>query len=70
MTNEMIERVAKAVEDALQRHGDADIKAGLAFIDLAPVARAAIEAMREPTIEMLLAGGIIYLTSTGAHETL
>lgn len=56
--SEMIERVTKAIETALQQHGDADIRAGLVFLDISKVARAAIEAMREPTDAMDEEGAI------------
>ena len=48
MTESMIERVARAIYDEAADKPYAT--------DLEPIARAAIEAMREPTREMLAAG--------------
>lgn len=56
--SEMMERLAKTLGDSLQTNGDADIRAGLAFIDLKLVVRDVIEAMLEPTPEMVKAGTI------------
>ena len=56
MTQEsMIERVALAIDAALSREMEDD-KPGM--IDGTAMARAAIEAMREPTEEMVRAGAI------------
>ena len=44
----MVERVAKAIDDALPQNPDPD--------DISKAARAAIAAMREPTNDMQLAG--------------
>lgn len=51
MTDSMIERVAKAIDAASQPAGKPDYK-----ILMENCARAAIEAMREPTERMLAAG--------------
>jgi hypothetical protein len=56
--SDVSERVAKAITDALQEHGDSDIKAGLAWLkpdQEAAIAAAAIKAMREPSAIQLRA---------------
>lgn len=52
--NDMIERVAREIDDALTRIGGWEECSGE---DMVAVARAAIEAMRSPTAEMVDAAG-------------
>lgn len=59
--NEMIERVAKALEDAAPNHMERH--------DTLVMARAAIEAMRMPTWEMQVAGARREFTNALSSET-
>lgn len=55
---EMVQRMARAIESALQSVDNADISAGLGWltdVDKASIARAAIAAMREPDRAMITA---------------
>jgi hypothetical protein len=52
----MRERIKLAIEEAMRAHGDADIRAGLAWTDLDKVTATVMAAWREPTEAMLVAG--------------
>jgi len=77
--SEMIERVARAIEDALTKEvaaiggymdsGGAQVVTVEASIDLSVIARAAIEAMRRPTEAMTDAGIEASVLEGAPHHT-